>query len=125
MYKLTAKEEEIMTMFWERGPMFVREIVENYPAPRPHFNTVSTMVRALEERGMVAHKRFGGTFQYHAAVSAGQFRQGKLSGLVDKYFGRSYLGVVSALVRDEKIPLDELKRLIAEIEQTDDKRERP
>jgi predicted transcriptional regulator len=108
-------------MFWERGPMFVREIVESYPEPRPHFNTVSTMVRALEERGMVGHKRFGGTFRYHAAVSAAQFRQGKLSGLVDKYFGRSYLGVVSALVREEKIPLDELKSLIEEIEKNDKK----
>jgi predicted transcriptional regulator len=119
MYKLTAKEEQIMTMFWERGAMFVREIVECYPEPRPHFNTVSTMVRALEERGMVGHEKFGGTFRYFAAVSAERFRKGKLSGVVDKYFGRSYLGVVSALVRDEKIPLDELKSLIEEIEKTD------
>ena len=116
MYKLTPKEEEIMTMVWERGPMFVREMVELYPEPRPHFNTVSTMVRALEERGFLRHKKFGGTHQYSAAVSAGEFREGKLTGVVSKYFDGSYLGVVSALVRDEKIPVDELKRLIEEIE---------
>ncbi len=105
-----------MSMFWERGPLFVREIVELYPEPRPHFNTVSTMVRALEERGFLRHKKFGGTHQYSAAVSADEFREGKLTGVVSKYFKGSYLGVVSALVREEKIPLDELKRLIEEIE---------
>lgn len=112
-----------MSLFWERGALFVREIVESYPEPRPHFNTVSTIVRALEERGMVAHKKFGGTFQYYPVMSAVQFGEGKLSGLVDKYFGRSYLGVVSTMVREEKIPLDELKRLIEEIESGDNERE--
>jgi predicted transcriptional regulator len=80
------------------------------------------MVRALEERGMVGHEKFGGTFRYFPAVSAEKFREGKLSGLVDKYFGRSYLGVVSTMVREEKIPLEELKRLIEEIEGKDNKR---
>jgi predicted transcriptional regulator len=116
MYKLTAKEEEIMTIFWERGPLFVREIVESYPEPRPHFNTISTMVRALEERGMVAHKKFGSTYQYFPAVSADEFRGGKLSNVVTKYFAGSYQGVVSALVHEEKISAEELKRIIEEIE---------
>ncbi len=116
MYKLTAKEEEIMTRFWNDGALFVKEIVEAYPEPRPHFNTISTIVRMLEERGFLSHRKFGGTFQYYAVVSAEEFRNGKLSGIVNQYFDNSYLGVVSSLVREEKIPLDELKRLIAEIE---------
>lgn len=105
-----------MNMFWERGALFVREIVESYPEPRPHFNTVSTMVRALEERGIVDHEKFGGTYRYFPRVSAEEFGGGKLSGVVSKYFDGSYLSVVSALVRDEKIPVEELKRLIEEIE---------
>jgi predicted transcriptional regulator len=116
MYKLTKKEEEIMTLFWERGALFVREIVENCPEPRPHFNTISTMVRTLEERGFLSHKKFGGTFQYYPVVSAVEFRDGKLSSVVAKYFDNSYLGVVSSLVNEHKIPLEELKRLIEEIE---------
>ncbi len=116
MYKLTAKEEEIMSLFWDIGALFVREIVEWYPEPRPHFNTISTMVRALEERGFLSHKKFGGTFQYYPTMSAEEFRGGKLSNVVAKYFDNSYLGVVSALVREEKVLLEELKELIAEIE---------
>lgn len=51
MKTLTAKEEEIMGFFWEKGPMFVKQLVELYEEPRPHFNTLSTIVRGLEERG--------------------------------------------------------------------------
>ncbi len=50
---LTEKEAPIMQMLWEHGPMFVREMVELYDEPRPHFNTVSTQVRILEEKGWV------------------------------------------------------------------------
>lgn len=116
MYKLTAKEEQIMTLFWENGPMFVRQIVEIYYDPKPHFNTVSTIVRSLEERGFRSHEAFGNTYRYLPVVSPDDFRRGKLTGLVDKYYNKSYMGVVSSMIREEKIPIEELKRLIEEIE---------
>ena len=59
--KLTAKEEEVMTFFWEKGPLFVRELLEFYPEPRPHFNTLSTIVRGLEDKGFLDHNAFGNT----------------------------------------------------------------
>lgn len=116
MEKLTRKEEIIMELFWENGPMFVRELLERLPDPRPHFNTVSTFVRALEEKGFVGHEQFGNTFRYFARVSRDEFKQKTLLGMVGKYFNNSYLGVVSTLVKEEKISLDELKQLICEVE---------
>jgi Penicillinase repressor. len=56
MIKLTAKEDEIMAFFWEKGAMHVKELIELYPDPKPHFNTISTMVRALEAKGFLGHK---------------------------------------------------------------------
>ncbi len=53
---LTEKELVIMRMLWEHGPMFVREMLEIYPEPKPHFNTVSTIVRILEDKGHVGHE---------------------------------------------------------------------
>ena len=64
MERLTPREEELMRWFWTRGPLFVRELVALYPEPRPHFNTLSTMVRTLEAKGHVAHKSYGNTYQY-------------------------------------------------------------
>lgn len=55
MEKLTAKEEEVLDFFWKKGPLYVREIVELYDDPKPHFNTISTIVRALEEKGYLSH----------------------------------------------------------------------
>ncbi|MBQ5639700.1 MAG: BlaI/MecI/CopY family transcriptional regulator, partial [Bacteroidales bacterium] len=54
MKKLTRKEEEIMNLFWDKGAMFVRELQALYDDPKPHFNTLSTMVRTLESNGYVA-----------------------------------------------------------------------
>lgn len=116
MEKLTRKEEELMLHFWEHGAMFVREIVDIYPEPKPHFNTLSTMVRTLEAKGYLAHKAFGATHQYFPTVSDNEFRQSTLKGVINKYFENSYLDAVSALVTEEKISVDELKKLIATIE---------
>ena len=103
MEKLTRREEELMRCFWERGPLFVRELVAMAPEPKPHFNTLSTMVRALEAKGYVGHTAYGSTYQYYPLVSS-------------RYFENSYLGAVSALVEEEKISVDELRELIERIE---------
>lgn len=116
MKRLSAREEEIMGFFWEKGPLFVREIVGFYDEPRPHFNTLSTFVRALEEKGYVGHRAFGNTYQYYALVSRDEFKKKTLKGVISKYFNNSYLGVVSSLVEEEDISVDDLKELIRKVE---------
>ena len=69
MKGLTAKEEEIMGFFWEKGPLFVKEMLAFYEEPKPHFNTLSTIVRGLEDKGFLAHKTYGNTYQYYAVVN--------------------------------------------------------
>ena len=59
--ELTRKEEEIMNFFWAHGPLYVKDILEFYDDPKPHFNTVSTIVRGLEEKGFEAHEAHGTT----------------------------------------------------------------
>ncbi len=117
MKRLTAKEEEVMGWFWEKGPLFVRELLSFYDEPKPHFNTLSTVVRGLEEKGFVGHKAYGNTYQYYATVSRDDYRQGTLRGVISKYFDNSYLGVVSTLVQEEKISVEELKALIKQVEE--------
>ena len=117
MKKLTAKEEEVIGFFWKKGPLYVKDILELYSNPKPHFNTVSTVVRGLEERGFVGHKAYGKTYQYYAVVSRDDYRKGTLRGVISKYFDNSYLGVVSSLVEEEKITVDELKALIRQVEE--------
>ncbi len=114
--KLTKKEETIMNFFWDKGAMFIKELRELYSEPKPHINTLSTQVRTLEADGFVGHRNFGPTYQYFAQVSREEYNKSSLTHLVDRIFGNSYMSMVSSLVEEEKISLDELKSLIDHIE---------
>lgn len=116
MIKLTAKEEEVMGFFWEKGPLFVKQLLEFYEEPKPHYNTLSTIVRGLEEKGFISYTVYGNTYQYYAAITEEEYRRQTLKGVVKKYFDNSYTRVVSALVEEEKISIEELKKLIEQIE---------
>ena len=116
MKKLTNKEKEIMDLYWQHGPMFVRELLELYAEPRPHFNTLSTIVRILEREGFLGHKKYGNTYQYYPLITEAEYGRTSMAGIVKNYFGDSYLSAVSSFVKEEKISLEELRELISEIE---------
>ncbi len=116
MKKLTNKEKEIMDLYWQHGPMFVRELLELYAEPRPHFNTLSTIVRILEREGFLGHKKYGNTYQYYPLITEAEYGRTSIAGIVKNYFGDSYLSAVSSFVKEEKISLGELRELISEIE---------
>lgn len=120
MKKLTKKEEEIMNLFWDKGAMFVRELQELYAEPKPHFNTLSTMVRTLETNGYVSHKAYGNSYQYFPIVSREEYAGRSFKGIISNYFNNSYLSAVSSLVKEEKITIEELKALIDQIEKEHD-----
>lgn len=114
--ELTAKEELAMNVFWEHGPQFVKDMLAFYEEPKPHFNTLSTVVRTLEEKGFVSHNSFGTSYQYYAVISSEQYHRKTLSSIVSKYFHGSYLNAISALVKEEEVSVDELKELIKQVE---------
>lgn len=118
MKSLTEKEEELMTIFWERGPLFVKEIVELYPEPKPHVNTISTFVRLLEQKGYVSHTSYGSTYQYYAVISKEDYSRNTLKSVISKYFDNSLKGVVSALFKDEKLTDDEIRELINQVKES-------
>lgn len=109
---LTKREEEIMNIFWVNGPLFVKELIPFFNEPKPHINTLSTIVRGLEEKGYIAHKAYGNTYQYYVAVNKSEYGKRSLKKIISQYFKNSYLGAVSSLVEEEKISLEELTRLI-------------
>ncbi|WP_108821674.1 BlaI/MecI/CopY family transcriptional regulator [Dysgonomonas sp. Marseille-P4361] len=115
MKKLTQKEEEILGYFWAHGPMFVRDLLELQDEPKPHYNTLSTIVRTLEEKGYIGYKQYGNTYQYYALVSKEEYEKSTLTSVVDRYFGNSYTRVVSTLIEEEKLSIEELQELIHQI----------
>ncbi|SHI30865.1 Predicted transcriptional regulator [Tangfeifania diversioriginum] len=107
-----------MNVFWKKGPMFVKELKKEFSDQKLHYNTLSTIVRGLEEKGFIDHEQFGNTHRYFAALSKEEYKKKTLGNVVKKYFDNSYKNVVSLLVEEENISLEELKKLIDEIENT-------
>ena len=117
MQRLTNKEEEVMKLLWRLEKAFVRELLEAYPAkPKPHYNTLSTTVRNLEEKGFVGHEAFGNTHRYHPLVSREAYRKEFIGETMADYFDHSYKGLVSFFAKEEKISADDLREIIDLIE---------
>lgn len=114
--KLTEKEEEVMTFFWQRGTLTIREVVAAYPEPQPHFNTVSTYVHILEKKGYLARERSGNSLRYSPVIDMDTYRKSTMKGVIRRFFDNSYMKIVSTLVKDESISVDELKELIKMVE---------
>lgn len=114
--QLTPKEEEVMQILWDNGPMFVKDIVALMPEPRPHVNTISTFVRILEQKGMVGHEVQGASYRYSAILPRDKVKRKSLGNLLRNYFNNSGKGLVSALVEEKKVSVEDLKELIDIIE---------
>lgn len=113
---ITDRERGLLEMLWQHGPLFVREMVEHCPEPKLHFNTIATTVRVLEEKGYVGHEVVGGSHRFFAIARKKDFRDRTLANVIRDYFDNSYRNVVSALAEEEKISAEELKEILAIIE---------
>lgn len=116
MQKLTNKEEEIMHILWKLKKAFVKEVMTEITEDQPHYNTLSTIVRNLEEKGFVSHNAFGNTHQYFPIVSIEDYRKRFINSAIDNYFNSSYKNMVSFFAKEEKISAEELREILAMIE---------
>ena len=116
MEKLTNKEEEIMHILWKLEKAFVKDVLAEIGADKPHYNTLSTIIRNLEDKGYVGYTAYGKTHQYYPIVSKEAYRKQFFNNVIDNYFNSSYKNVVSFFAKEEKISIAELKEIIALIE---------
>jgi BlaI family penicillinase repressor len=122
MQKLTNKEEEIMHILWKLEKAFVKEVMAEIAEDQPHYNTLSTIVRNLEEKGFVSHNAFGNTHQYFPIVSKEEYRKKFMNTAIDTYFNSSYKNMVSLFAKEEKISAEELREILAMIENDNSKK---
>ncbi|UPS90477.1 MULTISPECIES: BlaI/MecI/CopY family transcriptional regulator [unclassified Bizionia] len=116
MQKLTNKEEEIMHILWTLKKAFVKDVLAAIETEKPHYNTLSTIIRNLEDKGYVSYKAYGKTHEYFPIVTKEQYKKKFMNTAIDNYFNSSYKNVVSFFAQEEKISVDELKEIIALIE---------
>ena len=109
-----------MRVLWKLEKAFVKEIIAEMPDADLHYNTVSTIVRNLEEKGFVAHKAFGKTHQYYPIVSREEYRKQYMNLATKRFFDSSYKNVVSFFAKEDKISARELREILDLIEKREE-----
>jgi predicted transcriptional regulator len=111
MKKLTEQEELIMTSLWDLEKAFVKDIVANI-TQNLHYNTVSTVVRKLENKGFISHESFGNTHRYFPKISKEQYSEFVMEQESKKFFDGSYKEMVSYFAEKEKISQQDLEEIL-------------
>jgi len=116
MQKLTKAEEEIMQIIWEKGKCIVSDIITHLAPATPPHSTISSIVRILEKKGFVDHKAYGRTYEYFPIIDKKDYSKFSLSKLVSNYFNGSMNSLVSFLVEENDLSLNELNELVEKLE---------
>ena len=117
MVTLTKAEERIMQILWDLKRGFIKDIQEQFPEPRPPYNTISTIVRVLVKKEIVSYKAYGGSYQYFPLISREQYRSDQMGRLMDNYFGNSLKEVVNFLSEKRDLNVNELDEALKMLEE--------
>jgi predicted transcriptional regulator len=115
MIFLTKAEEQVMIVLWKLGGGLLIEIVEAMPDPKPHKNTVATILKILIEKEFVRAQALGRINRYHPVVSKGTYSKRKLSSVAKNYFEGSFASVVSFLVDEKKLSTQDLELILKQL----------
>lgn len=112
MQKLTRKEEEVMKILWKLEKAFVKDIIAEYPDPKPHYNTVSSLVRILQEKGIAGFRQYGNTYEYFPVLSREEYRRSFMKEIISDYFDNSFSSAVASFIRDENLDPEEIEEIL-------------
>lgn len=115
MKSLTRAEEQVMKTLWKLGNGLLMEIVEAMPAPQPHKNTVATILKTLVEKEFVHIEQLGRIHRYHPTVSKSDYSKSELTSVARGYFKGSFSNVVSFLVDEKKLSVEDLELLLQQL----------
>jgi predicted transcriptional regulator len=112
MRELTRAEEEVMQVLWKLEKGFVKDILEQFSDPKPAYNTVSTIVRILQDKGFIDHKAYGRTHEYFPTITKDEYSKSHLNNFVDDYFSSSFGKMVSFFAQEKEISVKEMEEIM-------------
>lgn len=123
MKELTKAEEQIMQVLWDMNRAFVKEIINRFPDPKPAYNTVSTIVRILQDKGFVGHEVFGKSHCYYPLVDKDTYTRKFLKNFIGNYFQSSFSQMVSFFAKEENVDLKELEEILEQARKVQNNRD--
>lgn len=112
MVKLAKREEQIMIVFWDLKKAFIRDIIPHLPDPKPHYNSVATMVKILEDKGFLAHEAVGNMYQYFPVVEREDYQKHAIKDIVSQYFDNSYPRMLAFFAKEQNLSEEELSEIV-------------
>jgi predicted transcriptional regulator len=112
MLKLATREEQIMQVFWDLKRAFIRDIIPLLPDPKPHYNSVATIVKILEEKGFLGHEAVGNMHQYFPVIDRDDYQKYAMKDIVSKYFDNSYPRMLAFFAKEQNLSEDELTEIL-------------
>ncbi len=118
MKPLTKAEEQIMQSVWKLETAFLKDIIDAQPDPKPHSNTIATIVKILVDKGFVGVNQIGRVHQYYPIVTKEEYSSSTIRNLVEGYFEGSFADAVSFMVKQKDISVKELELLLQEMKKS-------
>ena len=112
MRELTRAEEQVMQVLWKIRKGFVKDVLEHFDDPKPAYNTVSTIIRILQDKGFVNHKAYGRTHEYFPVISKDDYSKSHLNSFVSNYFSDSFGKMVSFFAKENEISVKEMEEIM-------------
>lgn len=109
---LTKAEEQVMLVLWKLGKGFLKDIVDGTPEPRPHPNTIATLLKILVDKGFVEYEVQGRNNIYRPRISKTEYGKKSINQVLKGYFEGSPARLVSQFVADNKLTINELEDLL-------------
>ena len=112
MEKLTKREDQIMQIVWKLKKVFIRDVIEHLPEPKPHYNSVATIIKILVKKGVLKSVMIGNTHQYIPVVEFDTYRDTNLANIKKKFFENSFPKMMAYFAKEENLPEEKLAELI-------------
>jgi predicted transcriptional regulator len=112
---LTKAEEQVMQYLWNLEKGFLKDILDLFPEPKPHTNTVSTILKVLKDKEFVDYHVYGRQHEYFPLITKEQYSGKTMKSLVKNYFKGSYKSAVSFLVEKNEMSVEDLEMLLNEL----------
>jgi BlaI family transcriptional regulator, penicillinase repressor len=112
MRELTRAEEQVMQVLWKIKKGFVKDILEHFEEPKPAYNTVSTIVRILQDKGFVTHKAYGRTHEYIPLITKNEYSKNHMKSFINDYFSNSFEKMVSFFAKEKSLSIKEMEEIM-------------
>lgn len=109
--RLTEAEKDLMEILWKSEKVFMKDILDHYPDPKPAPTTIATLLKRMQNKDLVGYKTFGNSREYYPKVLKEEYFGEEMTSMIDRFFGSSITQFASFFTSKNKLTQKQLKEL--------------